>query len=498
MKEKETIKFIRLPQSFKADLGSFTIDPSIELPILLKEGKKEIEDSDYTVENLVAGMISVIAHNEDHPHFSYYRSFVLASDPKIVEKLNQAAIAKEQRKEFDFAEELFLAVYHLLPQSASCVNLATLYSYLAVEAENNGENGRPWIEKVRSTLENGIERFGEDQMILSELCSFEAYMGNLEEAKEYGDRFLEVAEEGERKEEVRKMMKEIAFKIENSDAISEAYDFITLNEPDKALPIIDKFLKANPSIWNGYFLKGWALRIRKDYEEAKECFLECMKLGESNAEIYNELSICELESGNKDLAKAYLETACDLDESNITTTTNLAYLFLSDGEYDEAREYLERARYLAKDDKAVKSLISEYEKATGEKIGKVIHEDYVPNPENPEEGDYAAKAFTDDLMALSRSIEEDFGDYDEMDDEDHCHCGHHHEDGECCGGHHHEDGGCCGGHHHEDGECCGGHHHEDGECCGGHHHEDGECCDGHHHGEGKCCHHGHGSSQEEK
>ena len=63
MKEKETIKFIRLPQSFKADLGSFTIDPSIELPILLKEGKKEIEDSDYTVENLVAGMISVIAHN---------------------------------------------------------------------------------------------------------------------------------------------------------------------------------------------------------------------------------------------------------------------------------------------------------------------------------------------------------------------------------------------------------------------------------------------------
>ena len=453
MTTKENIQFIKLPENFKADLGSFTIDSSIELPILLSEGKDKVEDKDLTVENLVAGMISVVAHDKNHPHFSYYKSFVLASDPHIVEKLNQAAIAKEQRKEFEFAEELFLAVYHLLPQNASCVNLATLYSYLAVEARSKGEDERVWIKKVRETLEDGIERFGEDEMILSELASFEAYMGNLEEAKEYGERYMDVAEESERKEEVRKMLKEIAFKLENSEAISEAYDFITLNEPDKALPIIDKFLKANPSIWNGYFLKGWALRIRKDYEEAKECFLECIKLGESNSEIYNELSICELESGDKNLAKAYLETACDLDESNLTTTTNLAYLYLADGEFDEAREYLERARFLAKDDKFVKGLIDEYEKATGDKIGDIIHEEYVKNTENTDDAEYPGSSFEEDFRKFALSVEDDFP-FDEEDEEEDDECSCH------CGGHcHHEE-------EHEDKECCC---HKEGKECSCHH-----------------------------
>ncbi len=446
MTTNENIKFIKLPENFKADLGSFTIDPSIELPILLGEGRDKVEDKDLTVENIVAGMISVIAHHPDNPNFSYYKSFVLASDPHIVEKLNQAAIAKEQRKEFEFAEELFLAVYHLLPQNASCVNLATLYSYLAVEARSKGEDEKVWIKKVRSTLEDGIERFGEDEMILSELSSFEAYMGNLEEAKEYGERYMEVAEESERKEEVRKMLKEIAFKLENSEAISEAYDFITLGEPDKALPIIDKFLSANPSIWNGYFLKGWALRIRKDYDEAKECFLECIKLGESNSEIYNELSICELEGGNKELAKAYLETACDLDESNLTTTTNLAYLYLADGEFDEAREYLERARFLAKDDKFVKGLIEEYEKATGEKIGDIIHEEYVKNTENHDNEEYPGSSFQEDFRKFALSVEEDFN-FEDEDDECSCSCGHCHDDKEC------ENDGECSCHNKEGHEC---------------------------------------------
>lgn len=436
MTTNENIRFIKLPETFKADLGSFSIDPSIELPVLLANGKEKVEDTDLTVENIVAGMISVIARDINNPHFSYYKSFVLASDPHIVEKLNQAAIAKEQRKEFEFAEELFLAVYHLLPQSASCINLATLYSYIAVEMRSKDEDEKVWINKVRSTLEDGLERFGEDEMILSELASFEAYMGNLEEAKEYGERYMDVAEESERKEEIRKMLKEIDFKLDNSEAISEAYDFITLGEPDKALPIIEKFLLANPSIWNGYFLKGWALRIRKNYEEAKECFLECIKLGESNSEIYNELSICELEGGDKKLAKAYLETACDLDESNLTTTTNLAYLYLADGEFDEAREYLEKARFLAKDDKFVKSLISEYEKATGEKIGDIIHEEYVKNTEDSNENEYPGSSFQEDFRRFAESVEEDFS-FDDEDEE--CSCG--------CGGHcHHEE---CN----DDGEC---------------------------------------------
>ena len=54
MTTNENIKFIKLPENFKADLGSFTIDPSIELPVLLGDGRDKVEDKDLTVENIVA------------------------------------------------------------------------------------------------------------------------------------------------------------------------------------------------------------------------------------------------------------------------------------------------------------------------------------------------------------------------------------------------------------------------------------------------------------
>ena len=134
-------------------------------------------------------------------------------------------------------------------------------------------------------------------------------------------------------------------------------------------------------------------KVKKEFEEAKEYFLKCIKLGESNAEIYNELALCELGSGKRELAEAYLETACDLDDENLTTTTNLALLYLEDENYDRAREFLEKARFLAKEDKLVSHLIKKYEEKTGEKIGTLIHEELVKGNETSDGEDLATSFF---------------------------------------------------------------------------------------------------------
>lgn len=381
----DKVSYINFPSSFSLELESIKIDNSIKLPLLIPDNKKELTQEDYTITNLVAGLVTVIAYDNENKDIEYYKKLVLAIDKDLVSKLNSAAIAKEERKEYDFAEELFLAVYHLLPQSASCINLATLYSFRAVEARSNGESEKKWIDRARDTLLDGLSRFGEDEYILAELSSFEAYMANLDEAKEYLERYLKVAKDEEKKKEMKKLYSEVSFKLENEENIEEAYDFISMGEPDKALGKIDSFINNNPNIWNGFFLKGWALRVKKDFEEAKGYFLQCLKLGESNAEIYNELALCELGSGKRELAEAYLEAACDLDEENLTTTTNLALLYLEDGDYDRSREYLERARFLAKEDRLVFHLINEYERKTGEKIGSLIHEEIVKGEEDKTE-----------------------------------------------------------------------------------------------------------------
>lgn len=402
----EKVTFVRFPESLKADLGTVKIDPTILHPILLSEGREKLTSTDCTVENLMAGLITVIAYDLNNPNFTYYTSLALALDEDIVQKLNVAAIAKENKKEYDFANELFLAVYHLLPQAASCINLATLYSYMAVEAEKKGEDSKSFIKKARNTLLDGLSRFGEDEQILSELASFEAFMGNLEEAKEALDRYFKIASDDDKKKEMKKLNEDISFKLKNSETITEAYEFISLGETEKALPIVESFITNNPNAWNGYFLRGWALRIKGDYDNARKDFLKCIEKGESNSEIYNELALCEHATNNIELAKVYLETACDLDEDNLTTTTNLAFLYLGDEEFDKAREYLEKARYIAKEDKLVSHLIDKYEEATGEKIGELIHEEFVQSEDK--ERDNAAFSIFSEIEKAGKDNSEEF------------------------------------------------------------------------------------------
>ncbi len=410
----KTIRYIRIPDTIKAEGEGFAIDPDKRIPIQLPPGASSLRKEDISLEAIISGMLTVIAFDEDNEDFQYFRSFVLAADPSLPEKLNQAAIAKEQQKDYEFAEELFLDVYHLLPQSASCINLATLYSYRAVDAREKKDDRKEteYLLSARHTLQDGIKRFGENAEILSELASFEAYMGNLEEAQDYLERYLSVAEEGEKKEEMRALLKRIKLQIENDEEIKEAYDEIMLGNNGKAIDSASKFIAKNPKVWNGYFLRAWALRKDGKYSDAKKDLLECIKLGESSGDIYNELSICELEEGNRELAKTYLETAADLDDGNLTVLSNLAYLFLQDGQLDEAREYLEKARFISGDDRIISSLIEEYEKISGEKIGELIHEEIIHNDD--EDDGYQAE-----LAEIAKDAE--------------AHHGHHHDhEGDCC------------------------------------------------------------------
>ncbi len=412
MNTLDKITYITLPPSFMVDLGSLKMDPAIKLPFSIPENREKLEKEDYTVQNLMSGLITVVAFDEKNENIDYYKSLIPAIDKDIVDKLNTAAIAKEQKKDYEFALLLFKAVYHLRPDNESCINLATLYSYMAVDAASKGDDNKEYIKNARDTLLSGIKKFGETEELLYELASFEAFMANLDEAKEYILRYLEIAPEGERKEEIKKLYSEVSFKIDNREKIEEAYDFLSMGESDRALPIIEGFIKENPKMWNGYFLKGWALRIKKEYEEAVKCFMKCLEMGISNAEIYNELSLCELSSGKRELAEIYLETAYDLDEENLTVITNLAYLMLEDGEYDKAREYLEKARYIASNDTIVDALIRKYEEKTGEKIGSLIHEEIVEGELAKDGGDIKDRLFdsfekTDESVCGCGTAEDD-------------------------------------------------------------------------------------------
>ncbi|HKM06854.1 MAG TPA: tetratricopeptide repeat protein [Sphaerochaeta sp.] len=415
----QDLVFIRLPSSMERDLGEFHIDPSIEIPVQLPAGKDNLESTEISIELLVAGMLKIIAFDPDHKNFPYYRDFVLAVQADAPEELNLAAIAQEQKENYDFAEELFLTVNHLAPQSPTFINLATFYSKRASLDVSKGTSYDFYQQKAMETLKEGIALFADDAALLSELGFFHLYQGNVEIAKEYLDRFLEVAEEGPKRDHVQKIMGDIDNKLNNDKLLMQAYDQIQMSKEEEALSNLASYLEENPKVWNAWFLKGWALRRLARFAEAEKAFLSCLSLGESSSDIYNELAICALETDKKDLAKNYLNTAIDLDEKNITLLSNLAYLHLQDGELDEAREFLELARNIDEKDPVIVRLMSDYEQTTGEKLSTPIVQQFVDASNL--KGKDKEKPFhidgTEDTDDLETSFEEDYDTEDTDDSE---------------------------------------------------------------------------------
>ncbi len=402
---KNTI-FITLPSSMDRNIGSFHVDSAIKIPLQLPEGKTQLDNSDeISIELIIAGMLKIIAFDWEHEHAKYYRDFVLAVQPDAPQELNIAAIAQEQKGNLDFAEELFLSVAHLAPQSASYINLATLYSKKAAQDTAKGEVYDLYQQKAINTLTEGLELLGDDAPILSEIGFFHLYQGSVELAKEYLDRYLSIAEEDEKKHHVQHIIDDINHKLNDDQKLMEAYDAIQMNDEQKALVLLEAYLKDNNEVWNAWFLKGWALRRLSRFKDAENALVQALAYTKGSSDIYNELALCSLETGKAELAKMYLNTAVDLDNENITLISNLAYLHLKDEELDEARRFLELARNLDPKDPVIIQLMQDYQNKTGESLADPVVEEYVSNEEVVEQTSeehpfsIAGKEDTDDLEA---------------------------------------------------------------------------------------------------
>ena len=398
--------FISLPPSMEQDIGDFHVDSSIKIPVQLPDGKTKIDTTtEISIELIVAGMLKIIAFNWEHEHASYYRDFVLAVQPDAPGELTLAAIAQEKKGNYTFAEELFLSVIRLAPQSTSFINLATLYSRMAIQDSEKGESYDLYQQKMINILHEGLEVVGEDASLYSEIGFFHLYQGNVELAGEYLEQYLELAEEGEKKKHVMNIMKDIKTKLNDDANLMQAYDAIQMNDEEKALELLASYIKDNPKIWNAWFLKGWALRRLSRFQEAEEALVQALAWTKGSSDIYNELALCSIEPAKAELAKTYLNTAVALDDDNITLVSNLAYLHLKDGELDEARKFLEMARGIDPNDPVIIQLMKDYQNQSGEILSSPVVEELVSAEEvitqSKEEHPFSiqGKEETDDIEA---------------------------------------------------------------------------------------------------
>ena len=351
----ESVFYISIPENFVASDEAFKIDPKIMLPVQKKpdEAPGSFNPSEITTEQILAGILTVLAYDKKNEHLDYYRSIIKKVKPDIKKELCEAAILKTKNEDFDLAEEIFLALNGLDPEdSAIILNLALFLDQRADSYRNSGLN-----EDADAYDNDAGEYYASAMNAEPPLpdAFFNAgfyYMKQhkYREAKDAFETYIaltcdvsddELGENGiYKKERAQEILDNIKNQNMDDEAFRAAYDFISKGQEEKGLEEIRRFLQNNPKVWNAWFMLGWGLRRLERYSDAKMAFQEALKCGgDCNSDTYNELSLCYVQEKAFGEAKDALLKAMAIEPESTKIISNLGYLALAQGNKEEARKF---------------------------------------------------------------------------------------------------------------------------------------------------------------
>lgn len=351
----ETIYFINLPENYKFSDAAMKIDTSVPLPVQKKtEGDpNDFDMNDIQPEQVLAGILTVLAYDKHNEHLEYYRSIIMQAKPNIKKELTEAAIIKTKNEDWDFAEELFLTLKGIDPEDkAITLNFAL---FLDQRAESYRRSG---LHDDADAYDNDAIEYYKDAMNAEPAIPdaffnagfFYLKQHDYHEAKGAFETYLALtcdAKDEDMDENARyrqERAQEIVNKISNENmddaAFAQAYRLISTGKEEEGLDKIRKFLMNNQKVWNAWFLLGWGLRKLRRYEDAMNAFNQAISCGgDQNSDTYNELAICLMELNNIPEAKKSLMKALSISPEDTKIISNLGFLNLKEGNKQEAQKY---------------------------------------------------------------------------------------------------------------------------------------------------------------
>lgn len=351
----ETIYFINLPENYKFSDAAMKIDTSVPLPVQKKtEGDpNDFDMNDIQPEQVLAGILTVLAYDKHNEHLEYYRSIIMQAKPNIKKELTEAAIIKTKNEDWDFAEELFLTLKGIDPEDkAITLNFAL---FLDQRAESYRRSG---LHDDADAYDNDALEYYKDAMNAEPAIPdaffnagfFYLKQHDYHEAKGAFETYLALTcdakdeDMDENAQYRQERAQEIVNKISNENmddaAFAQAYRLISTGKEEEGLDKIRKFLMNNQKVWNAWFLLGWGLRKLRRYEDAMNAFNQAISCGgDQNSDTYNELAICHMELNNIPEAKKSLMKALSISPEDTKIISNLGFLNLKEGNKQEAQKY---------------------------------------------------------------------------------------------------------------------------------------------------------------
>jgi tetratricopeptide (TPR) repeat protein len=364
--------FIELPSALARPLGSFTPDPAIPLPVETSpaasgaalSSPERYDPRALTPEALVAGMLRLLAWRPEHEHADYYRAFVKAVKPDIMVELSEAGIAKARNKDWEIAEEIFLALAGLFPEAPEpLLDLAILTEDRAELYEQSGREAlaEEMEERAFDAYKRLLALEPPFPPAFFNAAFFFLRRRNFERAASLFETYARIGDDEDKLGRAKEVLKKLGEQGYLDNLFKEAFDFIRLGEEEKGLAKAEEFLAEHPGVWNGHFLVGWANRRLGRWEEGRAAFEKALALGAEGVDSLNELSICLLELGRPDEARKALERALRIEPENVKVIVNLGVLAARQGRKREAEGFFRSALDLDPEDPAAKAWIARLE-----------------------------------------------------------------------------------------------------------------------------------------
>lgn len=352
----ESVYFIKLPDGYKFADPNFKLDPSIMIPVQKKDGDEtgSLNLSELSQEQILAGILTVLAYDHDNENLPYYRQLIENIRPNIKVELQEAAILKTRNEDWDLAEEMWSALHGLDPENKNIIlNMALFFDQAADSYRKNNlhEDADAYDDFALTYYKDAMNSEPEIPDAFFNAGYFYMKKRNFSEAKWAFESFLalttDASEEelGPRGEEKRETAQDFLNKISARNLEDEhyhnAYELISSGQEEKGINEVRIFLQNNPAVWNAWFLLGWGLRRLERFADAKQAFEKARECegGDENPDTLNELAICQMETGDFAGAKESLVDALNMDPDNTKIISNLGYLFLKMGNESEARKY---------------------------------------------------------------------------------------------------------------------------------------------------------------
>lgn len=371
----ESVYFITLPYDFKLSEYALKIDKTVPLPVQKKSGESTPDIKSLEPEQILAGILTVLAYDRHNAYLDYYRSIIKKARPDIQRELTEAAILKSKDEDWELAEELFMTLRGLDPENpVTALNIAI---FLDQRAESYRKSN---LNEDADAYDNDAFKYYKEAMnaepplpdAFFNCGFFHLKQYDFREAKSCFETYValtcdatddELGENGiYKKERAQELVDRINNENLEDKAFITAYKLISGGQEEKGLKEIRSFLEKNQKVWNAWFLLGWGLRKLCRWEDAKQAFEESIVCGgNDNADTHNELAICLMETGNLSGAKSELLTALSLAPENEKIISNLGYLSLKEGKRDEAQKYFAAALEYCPTDKIAAAELAKLE-----------------------------------------------------------------------------------------------------------------------------------------